>query len=222
MIWLLTCEHYSNGVPLKYADLFLKAIDVLESHRGYDVRVAPLFIRLEPLFDESFHYRYSRLLIEPNRSIHHKVLFSHFTTTLSPEIKADLMSQYYLPYRKSVEQFIERYIHEEVIHISVHSFTPVLGNQDRSSPVGILFDSKKKAERNLAEIWKKCMKEVQPDLKIRYNYPYRGSADGFTTYLRKAFPENYYGFELEVRNDVVLDLRSVIYESIANFRGIIG
>ena len=80
MIWLLTCEHYSNGVPLKYADLFLKAIDVLESHRGYDVRVAPLFILLEPLFDESFHYRYSRLLIEPNRSIHHKNLFSPFTT----------------------------------------------------------------------------------------------------------------------------------------------
>ena len=53
MIWLLTCEHYSNGLPRKYADTFLKSFYVLESHRGYDVRVAPMFIRLEPLFHES-------------------------------------------------------------------------------------------------------------------------------------------------------------------------
>lgn len=196
-------------------------MDVLESHRGYDVRVAPLFLRLEPLFDQSFHYRYSRLLIEPNRSIHHKDLFSPFTTTLSREEKADLMSNYYLPYRKMVETFIERYIDQQVIHISVHTFTPKLGNQDRSTPIGLLFDSKRQAERDLAVLWKKSIKELDQDLKVRFNYPYRGSADGFTTYLRKAFPENYYGFELEVRNDVVLDLRSTIYGSIANLRGII-
>lgn len=221
MIWLLTCEHYSNGLPLTYAPIFLKAVDVLESHRGYDVRVAPLYLRLEPLFDQSFYYRYSRLLIEPNRSIHHKDLFSPFTTTLTREEKADLMSNYYLPYRKMVEAFIERYIDQQVIHISVHTFTPKLGNQDRSTPVGLLFDSKRKAERDLAVLWEKSMKELDQDLKIRFNYPYRGNADGFTTYLRKAFPENYYGFELEVRNDVVLDLRNIIYGSIANLRGII-
>jgi predicted N-formylglutamate amidohydrolase len=84
-----------------------------------------------------------------------------------------------------------------------------------------LFDSKRKAERDLAVLWEKSMKELDQDLKIRFNYPYRGNADGFTTYLRKAFPENYYGFELEVRNDVVLDLRNIIYGSIANLRGII-
>ena len=222
MIWLITCEHYSNGVPLKYAPHFLKALGVLESHRGYDVRVAPLFIRLEPLFDQSFHFRYSRLLIEPNRSIDHKDLYSPFTATLSGEEKAELLSKYYMPYRKSVEEFIETYLDQEVIHISIHSFTPNLGNQNRETPLGLLFNSKSTAERGLAEVWKKCLKDRSPDLGVRYNYPYRGHSDRFTSYLRKVFPENYYGFELEVRNDVILDLRTVINDSIANFRGIIG
>ena len=222
MIWLLTCEHYSNGLPLKYAEVFLNAVDVLESHRGYDVRVAPMFIRLEPLFDESFYYRYSRLLIEPNRSLHHRHLFSPFTTGFSASEKANLISNYYQPYRKKVEDFIASYIDQGVFHVSVHSFTPKLGNQNRETPVGLLFDSTKSHERDLAVIWKGMIHEVEPSIKVRFNYPYRGAADGFTTYLRKCFPENYVGFELEVRNDVILDLRSSIYESLANLRGVIG
>jgi len=221
MIWLLTCEHYSNGLPLKYADTFLKAIDVLESHRGYDLRVAPMFIRLEPLFDGSYHYRYSRLLIEPNRSLHHRHLFSPFTTGFSAEEKADLISNYYQPYRKQVEKFIESFIDQGVFHVSVHSFTPRLGNQNRETPVGILFDSKKQQERDLAVVWKRMIKEVDPEINVRFNYPYRGAADGFTTYLRKCFPKNYVGFELEIRNDVILDMRTSIYESLANLRGVL-
>ena len=221
MIWLLTCEHYSNGVPLNYAPYFLNAVDVLESHRGYDVRVAPLYLRLEPLFDESRYYRYSRLLIEPNRSLHHRHLFSPFTSQIPTAEKAKLISKYYQPYRSGVESFIRQYIDQGVFHVSVHSFTPVLGNQNRETPVGILFDSKRLPERDLATIWKREMQLIDPELKVRFNYPYRGNADGFTTYLRKCFPENYIGFELEVRNDVILDLRKTMYESLANLRGVI-
>lgn len=220
MIWLLTCEHYSSGLPLKYAETFINAVDVLESHRGYDVRVAPMFIRLEPLFDQSLYYRYSRLLIEPNRSLHHRHLFSPFTTNFTAAEKADLISNYYQPYRKGVEEFIASYIDQGVFHVSVHSFTPTLGNQNREAPVGLLFDSAKPQERDLAVIWKRVINALDPTVKVRFNYPYRGAADGFTTYLRKCFPRNYVGFELEVRNDVILDLRSTVYESLANLRGI--
>ncbi|MDB4105678.1 N-formylglutamate amidohydrolase [Salibacteraceae bacterium] len=221
MIWLLTCEHYSNGLPLKYAEVFVDAVDVLESHRGYDLRVAPMFIRLEPLFDESIHYRYSRLLIEPNRSLSHKHLFSPFTTGFSASEKADLISNYYQPYRKRIEEFIGSYIDQGVFHISVHSFTPKHGNQNRETPVGLKFDSSKSQERNLAVIWKKMLMDIDPSINVRFNYPYRGAADGFTTYLRKCFPKNYVGFELEIRNDQILDLRSSIYQSLANLRGVL-
>jgi len=222
MIWLLTCEHYSNELPPQYAHLFLNAVDVLESHRGYDLQAAPLFTGLESLFDQSFHYPYSRLLVEPNRSLHHSSLFSPFTATLGAKEKAEILSTYYQAYRKSVEEFIANHLDQEVMHISVHSFTAVFKNQDRRCPVGILFDSRNKAERSVAEVWKKCFKDVEPSLGIRYNYPYRGNADGFTTYLRKIFPKNYYGYELEVRNDMVLDLSDIVYNSIVKLRKIIG
>ena len=65
------------------------------------------------------------------------------------------------------------------------------------------------------------IKEVDPEINVRFNYPYRGAADGFTTYLRKCFPKNYVGFELEIRNDVILDMRTSIYESLANLRGVL-
>lgn len=221
MIWLLTCEHYCNGIPLKYASIFLKAVDVLESSRGYDLRVAPMFIRLEPLFDQSFYYRYSRLLIEPNRNIQDKNLFSPFITAQDAAIKADLLSNYYLPYRNEVEGFIRRYLDQQVLHISVHSFSPKAGTRAQDAPIGISFNSKNKAEMDIARLFKKSITEIDSNAKVRFNYPYRGKADNFLTYLKNLFPENYLGFELEVRNDLILDLRQTIYEGIANLRGIL-
>jgi len=96
-----------------------------------------------------------------------------------------------------------------------------LGNQNRETPIGILFDSKRQQEKDLAVIWKRIIKEVSQELKVRFNYPYRGAADGFTTYLRKCFPENYIGFELEIRNDVILNIRNDIFQSLANLRGVL-
>ena len=87
--------------------------------------------------------------------------------------------------------------------------------------MGLKFDSSKSQERNLAVIWKKMLMDIDPSINVRFNYPYRGAADGFTTYLRKCFPKNYIGFELEIRNDQILDLRSSIYQSLANLRGVL-
>lgn len=222
MIWLLTCEHYSNGLPLKYAPKFVDAVDVLNSHRGYDIKVAPLFIRLEPLFDESVYYRYSRLLIEPMRSIGDKFLFSPFTATLPIEDRTELINKYYQPYRKQVETFIDEYIDEQVFHISIHSFTPKLGSQQRETPMGIGFDRNSKGSLELAQLLRHSLQEVDPKLGIRYNYPYRGEQNDFMQYLRHCNPENYFGLSLEVRNDLCLELRGTIYEALANLRGILG
>lgn len=222
MIWLLTCEHYSNGLPLKYAEKFVDAVDVLESHRGYDIQVAPLFLRLEPLFDEGMHYRYSRLLIEPNRSIGDKFLFSPFTSTLPIEERTELINKYYQPYRRKVESFIGEYIDQQVFHISLHSFTPTSGNQVRESSMEIGFDRDSKGSLELAQLIRQSIHEADEDLSIRYNYPYRGEQNDFMQYLRRCYPENYYGFSLEIRNDKCLNVRSPLYAGLANLRGIIG
>lgn len=221
MIWLLTCEHYCNGIPLDYAYLFTQAVPVLESHRGYDIGIAPLFIRLEPLFDQSFYFRYSRLLIEPNVSLADKHLFSPFTMQLSSRDKAKIISKYYMPYRKNLTDFISNYSKQGILHFSIHSFQPHFGNQDRRSWIGIRFNPEIKSERDIAVLLKKCLLEVNPEISIRFNYPYKYTHGDLIHSLRNEVGKQYQGLELNVRSDVLLALRSSIYEAIANLRGIL-
>ncbi|MBU2938472.1 hypothetical protein KO494_02870 [Lacinutrix sp. C3R15] len=50
----------------------------------------------------------------------------------------------------------------------------------------------------LAENEKEEILKLDNTLQVRYNYPYLGKADGFTTYLRKQDYKNYIGIELEI------------------------
>lgn len=43
-----------------------------------------------------------------------------------------------------------------IIHIGVHSFTPILNNQKRNTDIGILYDPSRKKERELALRWQKA------------------------------------------------------------------
>ncbi|MEZ4722999.1 MAG: N-formylglutamate amidohydrolase [Flavobacteriales bacterium] len=215
MITILSCEHYSNHVPPEFDYLFEKGQEVLESHRGYDVRVEHLFHALSPFFDYCFHFPISRLLIEPNRSLHNRHLFSPFSLHLPKSERTRLIAQFYHPYRKSIEQCIGNHDGEPIVHISAHSFTPVLGNQNRESEIGLLFDPGNTPEKELAKLWKRELNKLS-SARVRFNYPYRGKADGLTTYLRKCFPTNYSGIELEVRNDKIFELSNSIVDSLQN------
>lgn len=220
MKWLLTCEHYSNHIPMEYLPMFKKAAEVVDSPRGYDPGVASLFHHLAPLFDQHFHYPYSRLLIEPNRSLHHRHLFSAFSMHLSKEQRMELIARYYQPYRKTVEKFVGKQQHHPVVHVSAHTFAPKSGNQMRQCEVGILFDPKQDHEKAIARLWKKEIQSIAP-VKVRFNYPYRGTAYGITTYLRRCFPFHYSGLELEVRNDVVDDLHAPIHQSVIQLKDLL-
>jgi predicted N-formylglutamate amidohydrolase len=206
---------------LDYAYLFTQAVPVLESHRGYDVKIAPLFIRLEPLFDQSYYFRYSRLLIEPNASLADKNLFSPFTMQLGSRDKAKIISSYYIPYRRQLTRFLNDYRDQGIFHFSIHSFQPKLGNQDRSSWIGIRFNPAIKKERDLAVLLKRCLLDADPALSIRYNYPYKDTRNDLLNALRNEIGAQYIGLELNFRNDIVLSLRTTIYEAIANLRGIL-
>lgn len=197
---VLTCEHCGNVIPKEYASLFKDNQAVLKTHRGFDLGTLDVFNMLKPLSDYSKFNTISRLLIEFNRSLHHKHLFSEFSKTLSTIEKQHLINQYYLPYRNDVENMIKSYIEhgETVIHLSVHSFTPILNNIERNCDIGLLYDSLSAIEKQFCKQLKREIKTLNPELNVRFNYPYLGKADGFTTYLRKLFPENFLGIELEI------------------------
>ncbi|GAB2769126.1 N-formylglutamate amidohydrolase [Salinimicrobium soli] len=205
MILVLTCEHAGNLVPEKFQDLFKGNEDELQTHRGFDPGALDLFKVLKPHAALSHFQMLSRLVIEMNRSLHSTSLFSEFSNPLPAETKQELLREYYYPYRNSVEEAIENYLGkgEEVLHLSVHTFTPQWKGEQRNADVGLLYDPKRKKEKEFCSRFKNAILERDPDLKIRFNFPYAGVADGFTTFLRKRFSENYLGIELEVNQKFV-------------------
>ncbi|MBZ0326019.1 MAG: N-formylglutamate amidohydrolase [Altibacter sp.] len=197
---ILSCEHGGKEIPSAYTHLFSEAKGVLATHRGYDPGTLTLFEYLKELADFSKSNSVSRLLIECNRSLHHPRLFSEFTKACSKDIKDQLIATYYLPYRQSVEQAIAKEIQKghTVLHLSLHSFTPQLAHTLRNCDIGLLYDPKRAEERIFCRRFKKELLAENDRLKIRFNYPYLGSADGFTSFLRKKFPTQYLGIELEI------------------------
>lgn len=204
--FILTCEHGGNEIPSAYSDLFQNKEELLQSHRGYDPGALQLFDKLQPLADKAFYSTTSRLLVELNRSLNHKSLFSEQTRTLPEQQKKQLLKQYYKPYREQLEELIEDLVMVGhcVLHISVHSFTPVLDGQERMADIGLLYDPKRSNEQQFCRAWKKALLEENKNLVVRFNYPYLGTADGLPTYLRRKFKnEQYIGIELEVNQKYV-------------------
>lgn len=199
---VLTAEHASAAVPKHWQYLFRGQSSVLKSHRGWDPGTVDLARFLHrrlgwPLVEASW----TRLLVELNRSLHHPRLFSEFTRDLPALQKRELIDNYYLPHRFQVEQMIAQLINSGwgVVHVGVHSFTPVLDDKPRRADVGLLYDPGRKLESQFCRKWQKRIQLAHPDWVVRRNYPYLGRADGLTTALRQVFPENaYLGIELEV------------------------
>lgn len=196
---LLTCEHGGNKVPSTYRSLFQDADTVLQSHRGWDPGTLGLFDLLKEDADAHFHSTISRLLVELNRSPHHPALFSRYTKSLPLQERKKLLERYYLPYRSVVEEQVAQWTakREAVMHVAVHSFTPVLNSEVRTLDIGLLYDPKRKTEKQWAERWREAMLAIDPALEIRMNKPYLGKADGFPTHLRKLHRAHYAGIELE-------------------------
>lgn len=223
---ILSCEHGGNEIPRPYQYLFNEAGEVLKTHRGYDLGALDLFEHVKGLSDFSQACTISRLLIETNRSLHHSQLFSKYTRQLHLTEKKNIIEKFYLPYRTKIERPILQYISagDEVIHISVHSFTPVLNDKVRTADIGILYDPSRTEEKDFANDLRKKILEQQPEIRVRSNYPYLGTADGFTSWLRKKFPQNYAGIELEINqkfstaNKMDEKIKRVLYKSISELK----
>lgn len=205
MKFLLTCEHASNVVPAPWKACFANDPEVLNTHRGFDPGARKLYRRLLPLADAGWEGACSRLVIELNRSLHHPALFSRYMGELSPADKESLIARYYRPFREATRSCIQTWIQQghSVFHLSVHTFTPVLQGEVRNADIGLLYDPQRPQEKFSATRWRDIWKAGAPHWRIRMNYPYRGTADGHTTALRKEFTEGYQGLELEVNQGVL-------------------
>ena len=175
---------------------------MLHSHRGYDAGALAYARDFARGFGAPLVYSTtSRLLVELNRSPHHPDVFSRVTRNLSSDERERIMQRYYRPYRSAVESHVSGAASrgEHVLHISCHSFTPRMSGVTRTAEIGLLYDPARECESAFSTTWQSALERFAPKWRVRRNYPYRGSADGLTTYLRSRFGcDVYRGIEIEV------------------------
>jgi len=204
---LLTCEHGGYKIPREYARLFRGAGRALRSHRGWDPGALPLARLLaRRLYSPLLAVTWSRLLVEPNRSPHNPRIWSRFTAPLPREERRRILDRWWRPHREAVEKAAAAAVArgKRVVHVAVHTFAPELDGEVRHADVCFLYDSRRRRERELCRRWAAILHCLDPSLRLRFNYPYLGRADGLTTALRGRHAETrYVGVELEVNQALV-------------------
>ena len=204
---LFTCEHGGNRIPAPYRSLFHGYDAILNTHRGFDAGALLMARTLArsfraPLVSSTI----SRLLIDLNRSLGHRAIFSPATRGATAAQRAQIVSRHYLPYRRRVEDLVGQFAAADrrVVHVSAHSFTPELDGKVRVADVGLLYDPRRDSEARLCAAWQKLLAQEAPQLRVRRNYPYAGKGDGLTSHLRRRFPDAaYLGIELEINQKIV-------------------
>lgn len=201
---VVTCEHGGNRVPPSYRSLFRGRARVLGSHRGYDPGALDMARYLSRQLATPLEFAtVTRLLVDLNRSVGHPSVFSELSRSIEGGGRADILRRFYHPHRDRVESRIASLVGRggTVLHVASHSFTPVLKGEVRTADVAWLYDPGRAREKRFCRRWRDELGAIRPDLRLRRNYPYRGSADGLTTHLRSKFtPSRYLGVELEVNS----------------------
>jgi predicted N-formylglutamate amidohydrolase len=211
---MLTCEHASNRLPAAFKKFV--PTHVQGTHRAYDIGALKVFRKLVKFAKPEFSCEgtFSRLFVDLNRTITNKSAFSEYYGKLEASDKANAekvkaeATAYWKEYRANVERFMTQNIGKgskaagnkgaAIVHLGIHSFTPVLNGKPRNTDIGILYDPARPQERVYANVIKNEIKRLYPHMKVRFNYPYKGTSDGLTTSLRKKFGSRYVGIEIEI------------------------
>ena len=210
-ILILTCEHASNKLPAAFKSAV--PANVLKTHHAYDIGAIQVFRKLVKFAKPEFFSegKFSRLFVDLNRTITNKSAFSDY---LRGNAKAKAQaSAYWTEYRDAIEKFVASSLSRPkrtaksaptIVHLGIHSFTPELNGKVRNTDIGILYDPSRPQERAYAQVIKAEIKRLYPTMKVRFNYPYKGTSDGLTTTLRKKFGQRYVGIEIEINQKFFL------------------
>ncbi len=206
---ILSCEHGGNVVPEEFRAAFDSPLarQHLNSHRGWDPGALEAATYLaDQLAAPLFQATTTRLLVDLNRSLGHEQLLSRFTGSIDPEARTAIIDKHYHPYRNRILRAFQTAVNagSRIIHVSVHTFTPVFRGVRRKLDVGLLFDPDRALEQSLCSTWQRILRHHHPRLRIELNQPYLGIDDGLTTAMRMLFADHdYAGIELEINHRIM-------------------
>ena len=188
------------GAPPGWQKRLKLSRERLRSHEGWDPGALPAARGIAsacqaPLLAGKF----SRLLVDLNRR---ESLFDPSLAfwRLDPSFRETALRRWHRPFRRAAERTARRLVARGLLlHLSVHSFTPVFKGYRRPTQLGILFDPARPLEKTASSFLKRRLALALPGLKIHANLPYRGWSEGHTTRFRELFPATRYaGLELEL------------------------
>lgn len=214
-VLVISCEHAVNTVPSHYTHLFQQHESILQTHHATDFGALELTSQMSKTIGcEYTQSAVTRLLIDCNRSLTHSRCFSKFTKQLPNSEQKSLIDHYYLPFRQQTKHIVDAHIanNEQVLHLSVHTFAPILKGFIQNAGIGLLYDFRRHGEKEVARLWHGLLLQETPEYRIRMNYPFPGNSDSFTTSLRSSYAErDYLGIEMEV-NQALLTSPAAISE----------
>ncbi len=202
---ILTCEHASYALPAEYQGLGVGESEV-RRHIGWDIGARAVIAHLAQVLDApAVCSGYSRLLIDCNRALSdHDLIVEQSDRTMIPgnhnltdDERQRRIAGFYDPYHKAVDALVASHAGRPMTLLSVHSFTPVLGKNERQFDLGVLFD----AHDDLAhEVGQRLHHDGH---RVRYNEPYSGY-DGLIFSARTHGEKNGIVYlELEINQSLI-------------------
>jgi predicted N-formylglutamate amidohydrolase len=220
--FLIICDHASNRIPDEYKNLGLNE-EILTTHIAYDLGVKEVATHLSkqlqsPLVMTDF----SRLLIDANRGIDDPTLIMKISDGKIIRGNEDIsflkncsekkhrVASYYNIYHNKISEIIERSLKKNIFPaiISIHSFTPSFGGNERSTELGILWDS----DNRLPDIFFNYFNKNYKEIIIGNNKPYTGRMKNDTLY-RHATRQGLANILIEIRQDLIADSAKQIFFS---------
>lgn len=182
---LLLCDHASNHLPEAYGSLGLPP-EQFRRHIAYDIGARDLTLALaQRLKAAAVLSCFSRLLIDPNRSLDDPTLIMQLSdgavvpgnAGISRDERQRRIERYHQPYHRAITASLDRMLAQglEPVIVSLHSFTPQWKGTVRPWHVGILWDRDARLAKPLLEAFNR-----QGGLVVGDNEPYSGSLPGDT------------------------------------------
>jgi len=204
---VVICEHASNRLP---PEISASPDDLpwLNTHWGWDPGAAAVTRKLiEEKKGVAILSRCSRLVCDPNRHVEEWDWIREeiegqrlsFNQGLSTQERQRRRQTYHEPYHDQIDSCLgERLaLGGDVLLLSVHSFTPVLGDEIRPMEMGVLFDRFDPVAHRFAGHLR------DEGFVTALNEPYNGKDGAIYSAGRHGCQHGVIYLELEIRQDII-------------------
>ena len=207
---IVVADHAGNAVPASLQGLGL-AQGVFNEHIAVDIGSRATAVLFAQRLGASLVMgNYSRLVVDLNRDLDDPTAFIPESDgvaipgnrDLGVDEKRQRSAAIFQPYHDAIDNLIDDFLLKGTVPvmISVHSFTPVLGNRRRPWHIGVLWDKDPRIALPLLEKLRQ-----DRDLVVGDNEPYSGHHHADYTVDNHAEGRGLANVSIEIRQDLLHD-----------------